>query len=525
MFIIGYRLTSFLPVRRVEDPILPGVFLCKGPERHSWVDADDAAKCCNGYTRERRVCRDADGTLKLEFYWQFAADGAAAPPPALVAETSRLVPPPRLDLVDDGPRRPARPEPAGPTTGPGLSHSAFFRRVAEMSDDDSPTWRALTAGLLTLRLVDRWAARHTTGRDPTFKEYVLVRRAINEVDDDRVHDVLRQLTDTLRDFSTGEAGSVPKLLFAYGLILEDGAEWPLAIDVYQTVLQHARRPADRDGLALVYNRLGYCLRQDRRWEDALGAYDTGVRIARAVGDTSGALRLRNAEANLVFDRGDYPKAVVMWETLIDEARTAGCRDVFARASHDRGCAAVSHDAFEEAASFLFVAMQAYEDATQRERASLDLAVAVLNLGIWDGARDAFYILHTTAEQHEVRMAAAINLLRLAAEDGERETFERYRALIDVPALSLRLRAEFYRRLAEGYGAFGERDVAAMLYRTLRQLAEQNDLEEYTQIAEAGLHGSRRLVRRAAPLPPALRQVVEHFRDLGERHRTLAAAHA
>src|SRR5262249_19677743 len=156
--------------------------------------------CCNGFVRDKRVSRDTQGNVKLEFYWRPVETSAPTEPETLPAE---IAPPLPMSAIE-GSSEEEEPQNEG-----GLTHGAFFRRVAEIADDTSPTWREMTAGLLTLRLIDRWAARNVTGRTPTLKEYVLVRRAIDDVDDDRVHEVLLKMTDAMREFATDDVGSIP----------------------------------------------------------------------------------------------------------------------------------------------------------------------------------------------------------------------------------------------------------------------------------------------------------------------------
>src|SRR5215469_9199666 len=102
-----------------------GIYLCTGPLKHSWVAADDAAKCCNGFVRDKRVTRDTLGNVKLEFYWR----AIEADPPPEVEESADIVQPMPLSALED-----AEEDAESPNAG-GLSHGAFFRRVAEIHED------------------------------------------------------------------------------------------------------------------------------------------------------------------------------------------------------------------------------------------------------------------------------------------------------------------------------------------------------------------------------------------------------
>jgi tetratricopeptide (TPR) repeat protein len=473
------------------------VYHCSGPERHTWVLADDAAKCCNGYRRAERIGRDAHGAT-LEFYWQ------------------------PIDAYP--PEHPVAPEPAAPPRGVGLgprpegvAHLAFFERLGELRGD-TPRQRAIKAGLLSLRLLDRWLTRVDRHRRPTFHEFVLVRRAIDAVSDERMHDVLYKLTDVLREFATGEGGSVPTLLFGYGLLLETMGEWAVAVDVYETACQYVTDESDRHGLPLVYCRLAFCHRQLGQVDKAAVALEHGLTFARAAGDMAAELRLRNGEGYLALHRGHRREASAIFDAVMRDARAGGYRDAFARASHDRGHVALMEDADEQAASYFSTALEAYAEPVQREQALEDLAYVLSRLGARDAARDALLIAEATAVEHDTRAKAAINLLRLAAEDGDEIGFEHHRRAVGDPArLPARLQAELHWRLADGYGLLGLGARAVEHYRIMGEIAGAHRLNEYTYIAEAGRRGLRSLSRRPAPVPASLAAVVD---DLKARRRQL-----
>jgi tetratricopeptide (TPR) repeat protein len=481
-----------------------GIYLCTGPLKHSWVAADDAAKCCNGFVRDKRVTRDTQGNVKLEFYWR-PVD--TSPPLEPEATTADIVPPLPMSAIEDS------SEDEEPSNPGGLSHGAFFRRVAEISDDVSRTWREMTAGLLTMRLIDRWAARNVTGRTPTLKEYVLVRRAIDDVDDDRVHEVLLKMTDAMREFATDDVGSIPKLLFAYGLLLEEAAEWPLAVDVYETLLEQAHRPDEHEGIPLVYLRLGLCHRRLGRLCQASAIYQRGLRVARMLSDVTGALRIRVSEADLAVEQGDLDTATDILDEVIAEAdpEREADRETRSRACHDRGAIAVRLGQYEAAVPLLYEAFAGYGDARSQVHALTDLASALSTLGARSGARDALHILYDMTEQPDIRLNAAIHLLRIAAEDGDTTTFEEWRHAIESGPLGTRHKAQFYYRLGEGYRRLGQPSTASLAYRLLAMLARDNDMKDYAARADEGLRGDALLpVKQLTRISPAIDAVLKRL---------------
>ncbi len=483
----------------------PGVYTCRGPLHHSWVSADDADKCCNGYTRETRVLRDQDGNHKLEFYWEpvVEPEGPAEPDAPSATGPADVTPPPK---PADGPA-------SGMPSSTALAHSAFFRRVAEITDDSAPAWRAFTAGLLTLRLVDRWATRQVTGREPTFKEFALVRRAIEDVDDDRMHEVLISLTDSLRTFSDADVASIPKLLFAYGLLLEDIREWPLAVDVYETALDRADVPECGDGIPLVYVRLGWCLIQLALTTEAEAIYIRGLDVANALGDVAGALRIRTAQAGLAIHLEDYARATTLLDAVIADAQSTPHVEMFARANHDRGCVAIHNGQFEDAARYLFDAFERYSDPAWRERALSDLGIALASLGVRSGARDAFHLLYASAQLAPAKAMAGINLLQLAGDEGDEASFEEWRRTMEATTLPTRTKAEFYLRLAEGYRQLRHEAPTSLAYRVLEILSHAHGLTDYLPKAEAGLRGEVTAIPvPARPVPDAIAALLDRLRD-------------
>jgi hypothetical protein len=150
---------------------------------------------------------------------------------------------------------PAPVTPATRDTTVGLPHVAFFERLSDLSDEQSPLWHAVTAGLLSIRLVDRWLTRGVGSEiGLTLREMVLTRRAVDMVADEPLHAVLIALIDACRD-----AEDTVERLFDYGIFLEDASEWPLALDVYESVRTHSVRCTTKVPAPLLEERLGRCL--------------------------------------------------------------------------------------------------------------------------------------------------------------------------------------------------------------------------------------------------------------------------
>src|SRR5579872_2534060 len=160
--------------RRMESR----VFYCQGAEAHVWSDPDDAIKCCNGYERAVEIARDACGNVHLSYYWR----PTSPTKDSSIVGIAGGVTPPASDLPASPVDAPTSPltDDASPSITGSLRHIAFFQALGE-SETGTPEWEATSAGLVVLRLVDRWVWRHVRERAPTFREFVTVRRAVARV--------------------------------------------------------------------------------------------------------------------------------------------------------------------------------------------------------------------------------------------------------------------------------------------------------------------------------------------------------
>jgi hypothetical protein len=141
----------------------------------------------------------------------------------------------------------------------------------------------------------------------------------------------------------------------------------------------------------------------------------------------------------------------------------------------------------------------------------DLASALSTLGARSGARDALHILYDMTEQPDIRLNAAIHLLRIAAEDGDTTTFEEWRHAIESGPLGTRHKAQFYYRLGEGYRRLGQPSTASLAYRLLAMLARDNDMKDYAARADEGLRGDALPpVKQLTRISPAIDAVLKRL---------------
>jgi tetratricopeptide (TPR) repeat protein len=475
---------------------------CAGTERHAWADPEDAAKCCNGFERAHRVDRGRDGEAKLIYFWRPLAPTGPAP-----TRRRRSASPPDVRRVSTGPRAdtsphheptPRRQQEASPrrqqvaTQGhepvdpPTLQHIPFFERLGVVQQD-TPPWRAVSAGLLALRLVDRWGSRHgPSGRKLLFKEFVAVRRAIDAVDDERIRTVLGDIINAVSEFAARDARPLVAVLLDYGGILEDQSEWGLAGDVYATAIDHTRARASQRYLARCYYNMGRCKRKVGDDVAAAIIFQRGRDALSAIGDSAGVLQIRIGDARIRIDRGAFADAAAMLDDVIAGARHHHATDVLAAALHDRGTVAYKCSEAEAAVAFYFEALTTYEDRPHQLRALHDLALQLSEMGERTAARHAFEMVMLSSEQHDVHGSAAINLLDLAAHCDDHDAFDSYRDALEAMALPPQLESLFYIILGDGHRRFRRPMMAEWAYHVAEKIAMANALNEYAERAASAL---------------------------------------
>src|SRR5689334_6730489 len=124
-----------------------------------------------------------------------------------------------------------------------LRHLAFFSDLATL-DESNSEWREVTAGLVTLRLVDAWLLEGKSAVCGSAWSVQAVREAIAEIDSGRpARGILKSIVDVMESSDEVDVHTVVPRLMAYASNLDFEAKWRLAIDVYRTIIGHTE-PSD-----------------------------------------------------------------------------------------------------------------------------------------------------------------------------------------------------------------------------------------------------------------------------------------
>jgi tetratricopeptide (TPR) repeat protein len=418
----------------------------------------------------------------------------------------------------------------GPAAPP-LSHLAFFDAGGRVPDD-SPTFRAAAAGLLIMRLTDRWVLAAAGGPAPSLRELDAVRRAVTDVDPGSVREILQHLYETLTSSWGGVARQIPVVLCAYAVILKADESWSCAIDVYLTLISVASMCDANDMVPAAYLDVGYCYRMiGGHLAEAEHAYGRAGATAAVRGDEYNALLSRIGLANVFVDRGNLPAAQDALDGVIAdvEARAAGSptvlMDVLARARHDRGHVAYRRQDLPRAVGCFYAAVCGYSDDARRNRALNDLGVAIAELGSPSAARDAYMVAYRRAREPYVRQTAMLNLMRLAFLRDEETVFERFRQELALTALPAAHEAAYYQLAGEGLLRFGRHHAAREMLTRAVDVATRYQLNQVRIEAEAlldGMAGRGAADRDVAaarlaemPVPRDVELVVRGLREMRE----------
>lgn len=376
-----------------------------------------------------------------------------------------------------------------------LRHLPFFEEIANRAEGD-PEWHAATAGLVVLRLVERCLeegaplSRHEDGWAVRS-----VRAAIEEMSAGTpIRTILGRVLFAVEERRPNIHVLLTPLM-GYGQALEYEAKWALAVDVYNTVLEHLHPMEDADAIIAVQLRLGLCYRRLNRIEDATGAYTSVAAIATATANLEGILRARIGEGAIAVMRGNLPRAELILDDAIANATGHQLSDVRSRALHDRANVAKLRGQYEQSIRLAYRALHDSQSPTERDRILGDIAGAFADLGLYAAARDAYLVLSVTAIEQYTRWGATLNLLDIAGQTCARGAFEEYRRALVGEPLPPYLATGFQVVLGTAYLRFADIGKARHHLERAMALAGEHDFHQFLFEAEEALLGIH------TPTPP------------------------
>jgi tetratricopeptide (TPR) repeat protein len=403
-----------------------------------------------------------------------------------------------------------------------LRHLAFFSELATL-DESNSDWREVTAGLVTLRLVDAWLEEGKSVVCGDSWSVSAVREAISDIDNGRpARGILKSIVDVMESSDEVDVHTVVPRLMAYASNLDFEAKWRLAIDVYRTIIGHTEPFDDTDSVVAAHLRLGFCLRQTGDIGESSEAYATAGQVAQSVGDMMGVLRARIGDAKIAMLKGNLPHAEAILDSTIADAAVHGIKTVESMALHDRASAAGLRGDYELAVRLAYEALSKTDEMNRdRDRILHDISTAFYRMGVRTAARDGFLVLAATAQEQYIKWASSIQLLAISADDSIGPVFERYRRELGSQPLPPALLAEFQFHAGRGYRLLGQLDESADWLDEAMSSAERYGLnqllfETENEIQALKYETARREAPKSAPaLSPSIGKIVEAVREMRE----------
>ena len=403
---------------------------------------------------------------------------------------------------------------------PRLRHLAYFNELASLDERDQ-SWRAVSAGLVTLRLVDAWIEEGGSAVAADGWGVRSVAAAIEEMPVGMpARAILSSALDALIEARGGDMHAVAPRLMAYARSLEIDAKWSLAADVYDTVIAHSHPEEESEIAVNALLRRGHSLRELGDFAEAVELFTTAADLANRTGDMIGTLRARIGEAKIITARGNLPAADAILNETIARATEHNLIEVRSMATHDRAYIAYTRGQYDVAIRFAYDALRDSVNESERDRILGDLAVSFSMLGVKSAARDAFLILAATAREQWQRWVATINLMELSAEDAFEGQFERYRqqlAAADLPPL---LRTQFELHVGRGYQLFGRFGEAREWLERALGTASTHSFNQLVFAIEAALEQNEiapnqrvRTLTTAFDIPRDVRKIASELKEL------------
>ena len=399
-----------------------------------------------------------------------------------------------------------------------VRHLPYFTALASLEDNDA-SWRAVSAGLVLLRLVDAWIEEGAAVVAADGWGVRSVAASIEEMPAGLpARAILMSALDALTTARGGDMHALAPRLMAYARSLDLDAKWALAADVYDTVIAYVHPDEESEIAVNALLRRGHCLRELGDFAEATDSFNTAGELSHRNGDMIGTLRARIGEAKIVVARGNLPAADAILDETAKRASELNLLEVRSMATHDRVYIAHTRGEYDLAVRFAYDAMRDSVSEVERDRILGDLAGSFYMLGVKSAAQDAYLILAATAREQWQRWVATINLMELSAEDGVEVQFERYRqqlASADLPPI---LRTQFELHVGRGYQLFGHFGEAEHWLEQALGNATKHSLNQLMFAAEAALDQNE-APRQATPssttfdIPRDVKQIAAELKQI------------
>jgi len=229
------------------------------------------------------------------------------------------------------------------------------------------------------------------------------------------------------------------------------------------------------------------------------------------------LRAQVGRAKVCIAVGNVPQAEAILDDAIVRASPPGFEEALSKALHDRAHVAALRGQYERTIQFAYQALEISTTQRHRERILADIAAGFADLGLLDVARDAYLIVATTSQEQYVRWMAELNLLEIAAKQGNEPQFDRLRRDLSDADFMPQLQVIYLLHVGRGYNLFDRSDLGIEYLERAVRLASEYRFNQLLFEAEASLKDARERRRRVPEeqpsVPESVRDVVEMIEEM------------
>src|SRR2546425_4591318 len=226
-----------------------------------------------------------------------------------------------------------------------------------------------------------------------------------------VHGIAESASDS---YSLGDVQLISPALFAYAHFLEVEQRLEEALDVLTTLLVVVGSRLSSTDAVAAQLRFARVHRKLNRFDEADAAYTEAGELATLAGDRYSVLLSRIGRANTMLGRGNSADAERRRAGVRADARTAGERDVEARAEQGIAAALYYMGQSAEAIPHAWHAFRLYEEDDARLRALGDVGTMLLSLGDATGAERALAEVFRRGRTQDCVSNAVIELMHCAS---------------------------------------------------------------------------------------------------------------
>lgn len=365
-----------------------------------------------------------------------------------------------------------------------IAHAAFFGALSETQPGENE-WNSVLAGLSVLRLVDTFKADTSSAvktESATIQSARRTATAIREGSPGRA--ILLRLLDGLES-QHHLSSDVGNELMAYGRSLDLEGQWQLAADVFRTISDTFAGTENVELVIKASTALGATARNTGDWNASDWGYANAQHLADVNGKHAMSLTVRIGVAASHRFRGNLPAAEAELEEVLGEARSEGFEQVQAVALHDMSSLTHARGDYQRAVHLAYRSLELTTNQTARDRILGDIAAGYAGLGMTDAARDGYSIVALTSPHQAVRWQATVNLMELAVDVGDENSFNDCVAQLEHSKLDARLNAYCLYFKGLGFRRF-ERDDSKELLQAAQQFASRHQFHQLAHEIEQSI---------------------------------------